>query len=446
MSVKVRNYISNASVTSTTTTGSVTLIADDGYRIVECTGTTRDAFNTELVTYTPTYNADNTIAYFINIDITTDDPTSFRLDGTTEQIPVITTTTLTNNVANSVSDTSELTYGISKTVTVTTNENYTFTDCYIQYILNSVTHTIDATFSSDNKTATFTFTCENNSDNWTIEGGTSRDPDIIKDTFLTTIINPSDSEVNRISSKRFIIREHKSSEVTNPYEEAVVDLGEYISAFNRFYLSEVDYNSNGVVPISLGGYDLEMKCKNVPNHIITKYMGSITIPQIYGNKLDIEETKAILYLPFYGFIDIDLSIYYNHNINITYYIDLASGDFTAILSLYKSTHLIESYNGNMAFTVPYKVGDNFTNTKFNTLNNELESTEYLTPIIRIYYPREYYKNISFNLNSFSQLKNWTPSAHTELLQANISKLPNNVIISDEEYQLLETTLNNGFYF
>lgn len=444
MSVKVRNYVENASVTSTTTSGSVTLVANDGYRIVECSGKLLDMFSGELAEYTPTYSDDNTIAYFVNIDVTIEDAYSFQISGTTEEIPVITTTALTNNVANSSSDTNELTYGVSKTVTVTSNEKYTFTDCYIQYILNNATHTIDATFSSDYKIATFTFTCENNSDNWTIEGNTTKDPDIITDTFLSTIINPTDSEVNRISSKRFVIREHKSSEITNPYEETVVDLGEYISAFNRFYLSENDYNSNGVVPISLGGYDLEMKCKNVPNNLIKKYLGSITISSYFNNILDIEQSEAKLYLPFYGFTNIDLSIFSTHKLHITYYIDVATGDFNIILGLDSENSLYTSFNGNMAFTIPYKVGNDFTNTKFNTLNSELESSEFLTPILTIYSPYTYTRNMAINnakINTLDSLK-----GHSELVSFELTSLPTNTVITSEEYQLLYDTLKNGFYY
>lgn len=87
--------------------------------------------------------------------------------------------------------------------------------------------------------------------------------------------------------------------------------------------------------------------------------GSMVIPEYYGNYLDYSPySKAYVYLPFIGIVDIDVDDIVGHAVNITYHVDSYNGSCIAQITCAKTgyTNTLYQFSGNCSVEVPMAGG------------------------------------------------------------------------------------------
>ena len=87
--------------------------------------------------------------------------------------------------------------------------------------------------------------------------------------------------------------------------------------------------------------------------------GSMVIPEYYGNYLDYSPySKAYVYLPFIGIVDIDVDDIVGHAVNITYHIDSYNGSCIAQITCAKTgyTNTLYQFSGNCSVEIPMAGG------------------------------------------------------------------------------------------
>lgn len=87
--------------------------------------------------------------------------------------------------------------------------------------------------------------------------------------------------------------------------------------------------------------------------------GSMVIPEYYGNYLDYTPyTKAYIYLPFIGVVEVDADDIVGHSVNILYHVDSYSGSCIAQITVAKDnyTNTVYQFSGNCAVDIPLAGG------------------------------------------------------------------------------------------
>lgn len=87
--------------------------------------------------------------------------------------------------------------------------------------------------------------------------------------------------------------------------------------------------------------------------------GSMVIPEYYGNYLDYSPySKAYVYLPFIGIVDIDVDDIVGHAVNITYHVDSYNGSCIAQITCAKTGYenTLYQFSGNCSVEVPMAGG------------------------------------------------------------------------------------------
>lgn len=87
--------------------------------------------------------------------------------------------------------------------------------------------------------------------------------------------------------------------------------------------------------------------------------GSMVIPEYYGNYLDYSPySKAYVYLPFIGIVDVDVDDIVGHAVNITYHVDSYNGSCIAQITCAKTgyTNTLYQFSGNCSVEVPMAGG------------------------------------------------------------------------------------------
>ena len=87
--------------------------------------------------------------------------------------------------------------------------------------------------------------------------------------------------------------------------------------------------------------------------------GSMVIPEYYGNYLDYSPySKAYVYLPFIGIVDVDVDDIVGHAVNITYHVDSYNGSCIAQITCAKEgyTNTLYQFSGNCSVEVPMAGG------------------------------------------------------------------------------------------
>lgn len=180
-------------------------------------------------------------------------------------------------------------------------------------------------------------------------------------TVLSTFVNiyfPTDDNLTQLASERFITTQ--SGEVS--------DNGTYITKTFLLPFDLSDITSTDTRNIILGNYTSNISSKYSVSwkHKIT--MGSIVVPNKYGNVYDYMNTECFLYCPFFDIISIDNRYVIGQTITIE--CDLNIYDGTATL-LIKSTFINNEYFyksvKKVGFDIPY-IFDNAEPTVINNLS------------------------------------------------------------------------------
>lgn len=109
----------------------------------------------------------------------------------------------------------------------------------------------------------------------------------------------------------------------------------------------------------------------IPSPIISRYTeincGTLGIPEYYGNYLDYAPySKAYIYLPFIGVVELNVDDIVGHGVNVTYKIDEYNGSCIAMITVAKVTtvngeqveynNVFYQYSGNCAVELPIAGG------------------------------------------------------------------------------------------
>lgn len=111
--------------------------------------------------------------------------------------------------------------------------------------------------------------------------------------------------------------------------------------------------------LRIGNYEVSMSSGN-PQRLST-YMtdidcGEVAIPLYFDTFLDWSPyTSATLYLPFIGYVNLNIDKFVNDKVKIKYRIDCVSGDCVAFVS--NTSGLIATYSGNCAYNLPLRAND-----------------------------------------------------------------------------------------
>lgn len=87
--------------------------------------------------------------------------------------------------------------------------------------------------------------------------------------------------------------------------------------------------------------------------------GSIIIPEYWANYLDYSPySKAYVYLPFIGIVEVDVDDIVGHSVNITYHVDAYNGSCIAQITVAKDDYnnTVYQFSGNCAVEIPMSGG------------------------------------------------------------------------------------------
>ena len=284
--------------------------------------TSADGFTgTPQITYTDDYGSErtkdlnvsgNVATITVSIDSYTDDVTFSYKQGEPQTIPV--TYDLSNcSVIGEKPDSVLLNETL--TVTVQATENTKLETLQIVYD-NSYgeEETVNGEIDETGKTGVVSFTpTSNDISHIEVRATATTDEPTIKGYGAINVYNVTLENLNEFAKKRFFT----ATDGTN----AIVNLGDYVNRIKRVF---VDIPTSGNDTLKCGNYDTKISVLSPKTDIVTVDFGNVTLTGENENSHDYE-TKIKLFVPFYGFVDID-SIYINKEINLTAKINIVTGN------------------------------------------------------------------------------------------------------------------------
>ena len=134
-----------------------------------------------------------------------------------------------------------------------------------------------------------------------------------------------------------------------------------IISLHQIYATPEDEATN--TTIQLGYINTNISCPYTKDTAITLDCGSVIIPEVYKNALDYEPAaEASIYLPFIGFRKISVNDIMGNTVNVTYNIDLITGNCVAFIVVNRGTYqaILYTFNGNCSVELPITAA-NFSN-------------------------------------------------------------------------------------
>ena len=115
-------------------------------------------------------------------------------------------------------------------------------------------------------------------------------------------------------------------------------------------------NSTSVTDIYFGSYKMEnVSAKKVSTRSGYKELGSTYIKPTFYNWLDYKAAHIYLYLPYIGFVELDINKYLDKTLKIIYMVDLHSGECE--VSLCANGLLMDTYSGQIGIKQPVTYND-----------------------------------------------------------------------------------------
>lgn len=263
------------------------------------------------------------------------------------------------------------------------------------------------------------------------------------------VYNPSNEDLGSLANVRFIGITSGGS--------YTVDLGQYI--LNVFKLF-VDIPTDTPSHIFLLNYDTNIECPVVTDFKVTVNCGHINILRTTYTNLDYD-AKTYLYLPFYDTVELETDKYMNTEIHLKYVVDILTGDCTiytfTITSEYdegtdtqiEHEQVIDMWNCNIAYNIPYRVGNPSTAfySQFET-NSKMFMDK--TPSL-YYYVHNYYTGFTREYNERRELSYFV-TAGDDTLRRNIVRFTDVELIglpitcTDEEREELKELFETGVIY
>jgi len=111
--------------------------------------------------------------------------------------------------------------------------------------------------------------------------------------------------------------------------------------------------------IRSGFLESSIAAKTVPVRYKTINCGSIVIPEYWNNYLDYAPySKAYIYLPFIGIVELEVDDIVGHAVNVTYHVDCYNGSCIAQITVARDdySNTVYQFSGNCAVDVPLAGG------------------------------------------------------------------------------------------
>ena len=177
------------------------------------------------------------------------------------------------------------------------------------------------------------------------------------------IYNPTESEILKLSEKRFVHNDVWGTEI---------DMFSYITnLFITPFKIPTDLIQKDKKDIILGYSNSFVKSNVINTYVYKLDLGKIHITGKYNNSFDYLNTNCTIHLPFTNSIDIDVNYVIDKDISVTYFYNFYTGDTT--INIYSNDILINTIDTNISTTYPY-IMDKEVKSNFNTIHyNELDN-------------------------------------------------------------------------
>lgn len=357
-----------------------------------------------------------------------------RIKGATAETPTVETYTikisLTHATAN-IDSTTEYVKGQPLEIVVTAEEGYYFSVAPVfKYSVNGELVSDSLTGDGTEKPTVFTksYTGEEtaNFSNTATVGGLYGEAIIIPTVDISTMYGiikayaPTADQLKAIGDVRYVALATGE----------VLDLGQYITSLRKLFI-DIPVTTTPE-PVKLGGKSTGVSCLPLATDKITINCGSVAIAETYNNVVDYTNTTIDLYLPFIGFRPLTTSKIMGRTLNIKYVVNVLTGD--GVCCVYADGTLIETFNCNLSFEVPYKLNNEFYSS---TLNIDSSYLYGFTPFVLIRTTQsitkpKYADSKEGLLNSFSGFVVCT-------------RVDNTLSISDKEKDEINRLLTSGVY-
>ena len=416
----------------------INLSANDGYYFsvapkLECNDGMGSILNFNFTTTQETSPTLYTLTLSANDTQYLNDYTN-KIKGATAEAPTVETYTikisLTHATAN-IDSVTEYVKGEPLEIVVTAEEGYYFSVAPVfKYSLNgelvSDALTGDGTEKPTVFTKSYTGVETANFSNTATVGGLYGEAIIIPTVDIQSMYGiikayaPTAEQLQAIGEVRY---------VALPTGE-VLDLGQYITSLRKLFI-DLPVTTE-VEPVKLGGKATGVSCLTLATDKITINCGSVAIAETYNNVVDYTNTTVDLYLPFIGFRPLTTSKIMGRTLNIKYVVNVLTGD--GVCCVYADEMLIETFNCNLSFEVPYKLNNEFYSS---TLNIDSSYLYGFTPFVLIRTTQsitkpKYADSKEGLLNSFSGFVVCT-------------RVDNTLSISDKEKDEIDRLLTSGVY-
>ena len=276
---------------------------------------------TPQITYTDDYGSErtkempvsgNVATITVSIDSYSDDVTFSYKQVEPHNIPV--TYDLTNCEVVGTKPDSVL---LNETLTVTVQATENTKLKTVQIVYNDsygAEKTVNGEIDETGKTGTVSFTPTSDDITYIeVRATATTDEPTLKGYGAINVYNVTLENLNDFAQKRFFT----ATDGTN----SLVNLGDYVNRIKRVF---VDIPTSGNDTLKCGNYDTKISVLSPKTDVVTVDFGNVTLTGENENSHDYE-TKIKLFVPFYGFVDIDAS-YINKEINLTAKINIITGN------------------------------------------------------------------------------------------------------------------------
>ena len=243
---------------------------------------------------------------------------------------------------------------------------------------------------------------------------------------LINVYKPTLHELQMIAQNRFYKFEGNLE---------YIDTAKFLVSLIKIYCN---VESSDKEEVYFGQYKMGVKCDTVSTDIITLNCGSVTITEKYHNSLDYQNTTINLYLPFIGFINLEVTDYMNKEVYLKYQVNIINGESLAILSV--NDTVIFTQSCDISFKIPFTMEDkNFVESAITPNTNYLNNS---APYIIIKRPKIISIPAYNDFNEYDSLSDYT--GYVEVSELNFNVIHN--YITKTEIEEIKTLLNQGVIF
>lgn len=334
-------------------------------------------------------------------------------------------------LTNATCETTEIDYTHDTTIEVKANTNHYFNlEPYLKYMRPGYSYQTDTfTLNEDRTIATITIKAKETLSNFyhsELVAIAEIKTIISQDYGLITIYKPDNEILNQLPSKTLFEKSYSAD--SGGVHIQTIDLSKNILGCLSIPL---DVESVGSKEITLQGIPTNLFSEYINDNIYKIDFGNVEIKGIYNNSVDYKNTKLFIYLPFISLQSLDVNKYMNKIVNLSYTVDIFSGDFLAELKI--NNIIVDTFSGNLAIKVPYITNGEKTQSisnysvldKNNLLSDRIPKIIIETNDINIDTVHNTLQHININeLQGYNSIDNLQLNTDSFILQDDIEQIKN----------------------